>query len=172
MQPPTLPQYNDTSVSMEQMMDAGTIMLRSFPGTEYKGCLPAAMATMYRGGYGRFTLFYSVCIAGQEISVWLWKTYDRGLSHIALGGSLSHTHNEDVSPSSSSLTSLAALTPSSFRFFSICLLLSSAALSSALRVQPMTARGSRVRRERGGGVPGPFSRRLIREGGGGDGFAS
>lgn len=49
------------------------------------------------------------------------------------------------SPSSSSLTSRAAFSPSSRRFRSIILLLSTAALSSALRVQPMVpgARGCR-----------------------------
>ncbi len=40
-------------------------------------------------------------------------------------------------PSSSNLTSLAALTPSSFRFFSIALLRSRAARSSALNVHPI-----------------------------------
>lgn len=40
-------------------------------------------------------------------------------------------------PSSSNLTSLAALIPSSFRFFSIALLRSRAARSSALNVHPI-----------------------------------
>lgn len=40
-------------------------------------------------------------------------------------------------PSSSSFTSLAAVRPSSLRFFSMALLRSRAALSSALRVHPM-----------------------------------
>lgn len=42
-------------------------------------------------------------------------------------------------PSRSNFTSLAALMPSSLRFFSIALLRSRAALSSALRVHPMVA---------------------------------
>lgn len=42
-----------------------------------------------------------------------------------------------VLPSSSSFTSLAAVRPSSLRFFSMALLRSRAALSSALRVHPM-----------------------------------
>lgn len=44
-------------------------------------------------------------------------------------------------PKRSSLTSLAAFSPSSRRFLSIILLLSTAALSSALNVQPMLGRG-------------------------------
>lgn len=43
-----------------------------------------------------------------------------------------------VLPSSSSFTSFAAVTPSSFRFFSMALLLSRAARSSALSVHPMS----------------------------------
>lgn len=47
-------------------------------------------------------------------------------------------------PSSSSLTSLAAVRPSSFRFFSMALLRSRAALSSALRVHPMVREHSLI----------------------------
>lgn len=45
-------------------------------------------------------------------------------------------------PSRSNFTSFAAVIPSSFRFFSIALLLSKAALSSALSVHPMVRRPS------------------------------
>lgn len=45
--------------------------------------------------------------------------------------------NRRLLPSSSSFTSLAAVSPSSLRFFSMALLRSRAALSSALRVHPM-----------------------------------
>ena len=49
-------------------------------------------------------------------------------------------------PSSSNLMSLAAWMPSSFRFFSICLLRAREALSSALMAQPMMIACSGVRR--------------------------
>ena len=48
-------------------------------------------------------------------------------------------------PSSNSLMSLAACIPSSFKFFSICLLRSKAARSSALIVQPIFAFRSLLR---------------------------
>ena len=49
-------------------------------------------------------------------------------------------------PSSSNLMSFAAWIPSSFRFFSICLLRAREALSSALMAQPMMIACSGVRR--------------------------
>merc|ERR1712004_261772 len=53
---------------------------------------------------------------------------------------------DSPAPSSSSLISLAAWIPSSFKFFSICLLRAREALSSALMAQPMMIACSGVRR--------------------------
>lgn len=52
--------------------------------------------------------------------------------------------NRALLPSSSSLTSFAAVRPSSLRFFSMALLRSRAALSSALRVHPMVREHSLI----------------------------
>ncbi len=72
----------------------------------------------------------------------------QALSVLSLSHTHTHTHLQhpytihslqrphDL-PSSSNLTSLARLTPSSFRFFSIALLRSRAARSSALKVHPI-----------------------------------
>lgn len=55
-----------------------------------------------------------------------------------------------ILPSSSSLTSLAAVRPSSLRFFSMALLRSRAALSSALKVHPMVREHSLIALRRPG----------------------
>lgn len=68
--------------------------------------------------------------------------------------------NRRLLPSSSSLTSLAAVSPSSFRFLSMALLRSRAALSSALRVHPMVREHSLI------ALPVPGSTEEIKRDGG------
>lgn len=76
-----------------------------------------------------------------------------------------HRTSREPLPKRSSFTSLAAFSPSSRRFLSIILLLSTAALSSALSVQPILGKGLRYlagRREAGerrGSTPGEALRR-------------
>ena len=65
----------------------------------------------------------------------LWQ--GRGGSNLLLGKAVVTCSGFIISPSSSNLMSLAACIPSSFRFFSICLLRARLARSSALMAQPM-----------------------------------
>lgn len=100
------------------------------------------------------------------------KLFPRGFWRAGGGGNYFRgtLTSQEPLPRRSSLTSLAAFSPSSRRFLSIILLLSTAALSSALSVQPILGRGlwyragRREARERRGFAPGAAGEALRREG--------